>query len=236
MPTELQTPEGTTAAPTYRLDVQLHELLMKQPEAPRLLPPPPDGKLQELPTPVFPQHPELMEARDEDYFPKNGKRSWSTKHIYRAMRGWAFPWIRSRTRPGDFHPIIAYLFNEWKCNLDCHYCWAFDNSVRGMTEDTAKRSLDWLRDSGAGVLALMGGEPLLRPDFAHKIIYYAAKKGFWVYLPTNGRLMREPVIDKVADAGVGVVNLAVDSWEDVPGKGLPKAMVPIRKYFDYLVK
>ena len=152
------------------------------------------------------------------------------------MRGWAFPWIRSRVLPGDFHPIIAYLFNEWKCNLDCHYCWAFDNSVRGMTEDTAKRSIDWLRDTGAGVLALMGGEPLLRPDFAHKIIYYAAKKGFWVYLPTNGRLMWPKVIDKIADAGVGVVNLAVDAWDDVPGRGLPKAMVPIRSHFDYLVK
>ena len=152
------------------------------------------------------------------------------------MRGWAVPWIRSRVLPGDFHPIIAYLFNEWKCNLDCHYCWAFDNSVRGMTEDTAKRSIDWLRDSGAGVLALMGGEPLLRPDLAHKIIYYAVKKGFWVYLPTNGRLMWPKVIDKIADAGVGVVNLAVDSWDDVPGKGLPKAMVPIRSHFDYLVK
>ena len=50
--------------------------------------------------------------------------------------------------PGEFHPIIAYLFNEWKCNLDCHYCWAFDNSVRGMTEDVAKRSIDWLHDTG----------------------------------------------------------------------------------------
>ena len=177
-----------------------------------------------------------MDLPDEDFFPKNGRRSWSTKHIYRAMRGWAFRFIRSRVLPGDFHPIIAYLFNEWKCNLDCHYCWAFDNSVRGMTEDTAKRSIDWLRDSGAGVLALMGGEPLLRPDFAHKIIYYAVKKGFWVYLPTNGRLMWPKVIDKIADAGVGTVNLAVDSWDDVPGRGLPKAMVPIREHFDYLVK
>ena len=152
------------------------------------------------------------------------------------MRGWAFPFIRSRVMPGDFHPMIAYLFNEWKCNLDCHYCWAFDNTVRGMTEDVAKRSMDWLRDSGAGVLALMGGEPLLRPDFAHKIIYYAAKKGFWIYLPTNGRLLWPKVIDKVADAGVATINLAVDAWDDVPGSGLPKAMVPIRSHFDYMVK
>jgi MoaA/NifB/PqqE/SkfB family radical SAM enzyme len=136
--------------------------------------------------------------------------------------------------PGEFHPIIAYLFNEWKCNLDCHYCWAFDNSVRGMTEDVAKRSIDWLHDTGCRVLALMGGEPLLRPDFAHKIVYYAARKDFWIYLPTNGRLMQPGVIDKLADAGVATFNLAVDAWDVKPG--LPKAMVPIRSYFDYLVK
>ena len=62
MPEVQQVPEGTQAAPTYRLDVQLHELLMKPPEQPRLLPPPPNGKQQKLPTPVFPQHPELMTA------------------------------------------------------------------------------------------------------------------------------------------------------------------------------
>ena len=149
----------------------------------------------------------------------------------------ASPWIRSPSvLPGDFHPIIAYLFNEWKCNLDCRTTlhWAFDNSVRGMTEDTAKRSIDWLRDSGAGVLALMGGEPLLRPDLAHKMIYYAVKKGFWVYLPTNGRLMWPKVIDKIADAGVGVVNLAVRlAGTMYPAKVCRSSpMVPIRKHFE----
>lgn len=231
---EVQVLEGTQAPPTYRLDVQLHELLMKPPEQPRLLPAPPVGKQQKLPTPVFPQHPELMSARDEDFFPKNGHRKYKARHVYRAMKGWAFPFLRSRVMPGEFHPIIAYLFNEWKCNLDCHYCWAFDNSVRGMTEDVAKRSIDWLHDTGCRVLALMGGEPLLRPDFAHKIIYYAAKKDFWIYLPTNGRLLRPEVIDKLADAGVATFNIAVDTWDVKPG--LPKAMVPIRAYFDYLVR
>jgi hypothetical protein len=32
-------------------------------------------------------------------------------------------------------------------NLDCHYCWAFDNRVKGMTEDVARRSIDWLHFS-----------------------------------------------------------------------------------------
>src|SRR6266571_9231639 len=104
----------------------------------------------------------------------------------------------------SFHPIIAYLFTEWKCNLDCHYCWAFDNSVKGMTEDMARRSIDWLHSTTCRVLALMGGEPLLRPEFAHKVVYYAARKGFWVYIGTNGRLLRPEVADRLGDAGVAV--------------------------------
>jgi MoaA/NifB/PqqE/SkfB family radical SAM enzyme len=129
---------------------------------------------------------------------------------------------------------VAYLFTEWKCNLDCHYCWAFDNRVKGMTEDVARRAIDWLHESGCRVLALMGGEPLLRPQFVHKVVYYAAKKGFWIYVPTNGRLLRPEVIDRLGDAGVAIFNLALDTVEEKPG--LPKALAPIRPYFDHLVK
>ncbi|MBI4464549.1 MAG: radical SAM protein, partial [Acidobacteria bacterium] len=66
------------------------------------------------------------------------------------------------------------------------------------------------------------------------VVYYAAKKGFWVYLPTNGRLLRKEVIDWLGDAGVATVNLAVDSVED--RRELPKALLPIRSQFEYLIK
>jgi len=233
-----QHPDPVDHTPPFRLDVQLHDLL-KNPIQKPLLPPPPSEKPLSLPQPVFPQHPELL-TDEELEADKRGspadpyKRHWTGSQVYRAMRGWLFPYLKSRVLPGDFHPIIAYLFTEWKCNLDCHYCWAFDNRVKGMTEDTARRSIDWLHSGTCRVVALMGGEPLLRPQFAHKVIYYAAKKGFWVYLPTNARLMRTEVIDQVADAGVAVVNFAVDAVEDKPG--LPKALGPVRNYFDYLIK
>ena len=77
-----------------------------------------------------------------------------------------------------------------------------------MTEDVARRSIDWLHDHGCRVLALMGGEPLLRPDFVHKVVYYAAKKGFWVYIATNGRLLKPDVADRLGDAGVSAFNFA----------------------------
>src|SRR5579872_1108165 len=55
----------------------------------------------------------------------------------------------------------------------------------------------------------MGGEPLLRPEFIHKIVYYAAKKGFWVYIATNGRLLKP---------------------------GLPKARVPAQKNLEHILR
>ncbi|MDE3109947.1 MAG: radical SAM protein, partial [Acidobacteriota bacterium] len=185
-----------------------------------------------LPAPVFPQFPEKLSDPGPESPPAH--RDWTWPLTYRKMRGWLFPYIRSRLLPGDFHPITAYLFVEYKCNLDCWYCWAFNNKVRGMTEDTARGAIDFLHDHGCRVLALMGGEPLLRPEFAHKVVYYAAKKGFWIYIGTNGRLLRPGVADRLGDAGVAVFNYAVDAWEEKPG--LPKAVVPSREHIEHLLR
>jgi len=225
---ERETPEPNS---TFRVDVRLHDLLVDKSRKPKSLLPNPAEPMT-LPEPEFPSRPELVNLADPEIVPD--QRSWNAAYVYRAMRGWLFPYVRSRVMPGDFHPIIAYLFTEWKCNLDCHYCWAFDNSVKGMTEDIARRSIDWLHDHGCRVLALMGGEPMLRPQFVHKVVYYAARKGFWVYVPTNGRLLRPDVIDRLGDAGVATFNLAVDALDIKPG--LPKALAPIRSHFDHLVK
>ncbi len=193
-----------------------------------------------LPEPDYPQYPEKCGVVNLDprFIPREGESPYRTRVsapvIRRALRGWLYPYIRSLVMPGEFHPIIAYLFTEYKCNLECHYCWAFNNTVKGMTEDTARRSIDWLYDTGCRVLALMGGEVLLRPQFVHKVVYYAAKKGFFIYVPTNGRLMRPEVIDRLGDAGVATINLAVDSVEY--RDELPKSMVPIRPNFEYLIR
>jgi len=231
-----QAPDDVTVQAGPRIDIATHELLMRGPKPAPLTP---RGAPLSLPDPPFPQFPEKVGDVDPDpkYLPKDGnpyRTRVTPTMIRRALRGWLYPYLRSLVLPGDFHPIIAYLFTEWKCNIDCHYCWAFNNQVKGMTEDTARRAIDWLHDTGCRVLALMGGEVLLRPQFAHKVVYYAAKKGFWVYVPTNGRLMRPEVIDRLGDAGVATINLAVDSIED--RKELPKALNPIRPYFDYLIK
>jgi hypothetical protein len=217
------------SAAKFRIDVAINDLL-KNSEDSRPTPPEPKGLT--LPEPVFPQYPELLNAPGPDTPPE--KREWSREHIMRKVRGWLVPYMRSRVLPGEFHPITTYLFVEYKCNLDCWYCWAFDNRVKGMSEDVARRSIDWIYDHGGRVLALMGGEPLLRPQFVHKVVYYAAKKGFWIYIATNGRLLRPEVADRLGDAGVAVLNFALDAWDLKPG--LPKALVPSQKNLEHVLR
>src|SRR3972149_4041677 len=117
-----------------------------------------------MPTAVYPQGPysDADEPSLVQYQRRNARRIWEA---------WAKPYFASRSLKNqkELRPIIAYLFTDYKCNLDCHYCWAYNNAVKGMTEEMARRSVDWLESLGNRVLALMGGEPLLRPHFVHKI-------------------------------------------------------------------
>ncbi len=225
---------GRDRASDYRIDVKLHEVLMDDAGSNRpnekTVGAGPDLELGEgLPEPVYPQrtYSDETDPTLKEYQQTNALRTW---------QAWAKPYFASRSlkNRNELRPIIAYMFTDYKCNLDCHYCWAYNNSVRGLSEPMARKSVDWLESTGNRVLALMGGEPLLRPDFVHKITYYAAKKGFFVYLPTNGRLMRPDVIDRLGDAGLATVNIALDSIAAKPS--LPKALEPIRKNFDYLLE
>jgi MoaA/NifB/PqqE/SkfB family radical SAM enzyme len=225
MDVEQKPGEHDSGAPSqFRIDVPLHQLLMNGPKS-KAETASTGAEVLTLPEPVFPQRPAGPDYTDREYNKLNAIRGW---------KGWAVPYFKSRWHSKELRPIIAYLFTEFKCNVDCHYCWSYNNKVKGMTEDMARRSIDWLHDIGCRVLALMGGEPLLRPDFVHKVIYYASKKDFFVYLPTNGRLMTPGVLDRLGDAGVANINLAIDAVNEKPG--LPKALNRIQTYFDYMVK
>src|SRR5256884_303631 len=146
----------TLPSQPFRLDVPLHELL-QQPSR-EAIPRAPALRQAALPTAVFPQHPELFHDLDEQDIAaheavlRTGKRHWPASKILKTMKGWMFPYFKSQVLPGDFQPIIAYLFTEWKCNLDCHYCWSYDNRVKGMSEDTARRAIDWLHTTPCRVL------------------------------------------------------------------------------------
>ena len=96
--------------PAHRLDVPIHNLLNQSAPRPTVHRTA-EGKT--LPEPVFPQHPELSHELDEADIAahqtvlRTGKREWGAGKILDNMRGWLFPYLKSRVRAGDFQPIIA---------------------------------------------------------------------------------------------------------------------------------
>ncbi|MBW1862412.1 MAG: radical SAM protein, partial [Deltaproteobacteria bacterium] len=143
------------------------------------------------------------------------------------------PTLKSRIQSKKFRPVVSFLYTDLNCNLNCHYCYSRDE-IPGMTMHVAKDTVDWLQSVGCKVLAYMGGEPLVRKDFIIRLTYYANKRGFFVYLPTNGILMDEVFIDEIGKAGVAAVNLAVDAVYGY--SGIPKSFNRIKQQFEYLVQ
>src|SRR6185295_2711834 len=128
-----------SGAPSFRLEHSIHDILMRGEKKPM---PAHISEDLRLPDPVFPQRP-----AGDDYTEKQ----FNKLNAIRGLKGWATPYFKSRWHSKELRPIIAYLFSEFKCNVDCHYCWSYNNKVKGMTEATARRSIDWLHSIGCRV-------------------------------------------------------------------------------------
>ena len=124
------------------------------------------------------------------------------------------------------------LFLGWnltfRCNLNCRYCGA--SAARGPELDTGDicGGLDALYGMGARWVTFGGGEPLLRPDLG-AISDHAAKRGYKVFLSTNGVLLPDRMDDLEA---VRHVNLSLDGpagvHDAVRGRGaFEKTMIAV---------
>lgn len=70
-----------------------------------------------------------------------------------------------------------------RCNLMCKHCYAESNSRKPSEDlplDTVKNVVDQLSDLGCVIIALAGGEPLMRKDLP-QIIEYIKNKGIDVF-------------------------------------------------------
>ena len=161
-------------------------------------------------------------------------RKYILKNAWRGFKSWLLSYIKSRFKKHTFRPVLAYLYTDLDCNVRCRYCYSQGKHIPGMTMDTAKKAVDYLKSIGCRVLAYMGGEPLVRKDFIIELTEYAVKNGFFVYLPTNGILLDEEFIDAIGKAGVATINLAIDVVK--PKEGLPKALSIIIPQFEYLLE
>ncbi len=143
-----------------------------------------------------------------------------------------------RVLPQVGFPLTTMVLNVTnKCNLACTYCYEYgedkivdtgcDPAPAYMSEETARKSVDFMFDQSGALptahLTFFGGETLLNFKVLKKTLAYAREranslgKELDVSLTTNATLLRDEVIEWLADNHVGVT-ISIDGPKEAQDK------------------
>ena len=113
---------------------------------------------------------------------------------------------------GFNRPYMAMFETTLMCNMFCEYCiFGEEGKFNDLTTRSARerifKRIDEFCEMGLFALSFSGGEPLLNPNTTDYITY-AADKGMWTSMPTNGLLIK-----KYADglARLDMLEVSIDS-------------------------
>lgn len=115
------------------------------------------------------------------------------------------------TRRDPAGPVVIWNLIR-RCNLTCRHCYSIsaDKDFPGeLSTAEAFDVMDDLKRFHVPVLILSGGEPLLRPDI-FDIAQRAKAMGFYVGLSSNGTLIDDGNIARIAAAGFNYVGVSLD--------------------------
>jgi MoaA/NifB/PqqE/SkfB family radical SAM enzyme len=113
-----------------------------------------------------------------------------------------------RNPPG---PVVIWNLIR-RCNLTCKHCYSIsaDTNFPGeLSTEQVYAVMDDLKGFKVPVLILSGGEPLLRPDI-YDIAKRAKAEGFYVGLSSNGTLIDERNIERIAECDFNYVGVSLD--------------------------
>lgn len=109
-------------------------------------------------------------------------------------------------------PYMVMFETTLMCNMFCEYCifgeeGKFNDLQTRAVRDRVFCRIDEFCEMGIFALSFSGGEPLLNPNTSDYIAY-AADRGLWTSMPTNGLLIR-----KYADgvARLDMLEVSIDS-------------------------
>ena len=113
-------------------------------------------------------------------------------------------------------PVVIWNLIR-RCNLTCKHCYATsaDKDFPGeLSTAQVYRVMNDLKGFGVPVLILSGGEPLMHPDI-FEISQRAKDMGFYVGLSSNGTLISERNIERIAAVGYDYVGVSIDGMREI---------------------
>jgi len=116
-------------------------------------------------------------------------------------------------------PVVIWNLIR-RCNLTCKHCYSISADTDFPNElDTQQvfTVMDDLKQFGVPVLILSGGEPLLRPDI-FEIAQRSKEMGFYTALSTNGTLINDTNINKIADMNFDYLGISIDGIAETHDK------------------
>jgi MoaA/NifB/PqqE/SkfB family radical SAM enzyme len=133
-------------------------------------------------------------------------------------------------------PYFAHLAFTHRCNLRCRFCQIPKTHFDEVDTAGMMQIIDRLDRMGIAVLSVSGGgEPLLRSDFA-TLLNYAADKGMYTKITSNGTMSPERY-QQLLDSRVDEIGISLDGVEgnDLPFSHCgPKILASIRYLNDHL--
>ncbi|WP_456448360.1 heme d1 biosynthesis radical SAM protein NirJ [Thiolapillus sp.] len=121
-----------------------------------------------------------------------------------------------RNPPG---PVVIWNLIR-RCNLTCKHCYSISADTDFPNELSTEQVfgvMDDLKQFGVPVLILSGGEPLLRPDI-FDIAHRAKDMGFYTALSTNGTLIDDSNMEKIAEVGFDYLGISIDGIRETHDK------------------
>ena len=110
-------------------------------------------------------------------------------------------------------PVEVDLYVTERCNMSCCYCFVGQscNSHRDtLTDDDFQDVIEQMAAIGILRCTFTGGEPTLMPGYID-LIKKTVQSGIYTTLATNGANLPSNSIDKLLDAGIGGIQISLDS-------------------------
>ena len=117
--------------------------------------------------------------------------------------------LRERAAPRG--PVVIWNLVR-RCNLACRHCYSISANIDfpgELSREEVFAVMDDLKACGVPALILSGGEPLLRSDL-YDIAARAKDMGFYVSLSSNGTLIDETNIARIAAVGFDYLGVSLD--------------------------